>query len=65
MEGIADGGYWGSECIKGVFGQVLEFGGHRASRRIQIVKSSEAGRDEIVDVWDGTGGSSGPWDTYA
>jgi hypothetical protein len=65
LEGVAGGGYWGSECTKGVFGQVLEFGGRGASRGIQIVKSSEAGRDEVVDVRDGTGGSSRPWDTYA
>jgi hypothetical protein len=65
LEGVASGGYWGSDCAKGVFGQVLEFGGRGASRGIQIVESSEAGRDEVVDVRDGTGGSSRPRDMYA
>jgi hypothetical protein len=65
LEGIAGGGYWGSKCTKSVFGQVLEFGGHGASRRVQIVESGEAGRDKVVDVQYGTRGSSGPRDTYA
>jgi hypothetical protein len=65
LEGVAGGGYWGSECVKGVFDRILEFGGCGASRRIQIVESGEAGRDKIVDVRDETGGSSRPQDTYA
>jgi hypothetical protein len=32
---------------------------------VQVVKCGEARGNEIVDVWDGTGGSSGPQDTYA
>jgi hypothetical protein len=27
LEGVASGGYWGSECTKGVFDWVLEFRG--------------------------------------
>jgi hypothetical protein len=65
LKGIAGGGYWGCEGLKGVFGRVLEFGGRGASRRVQIIECGEARRDEIVDVRDGTGGSSGPQDTYA
>ena len=65
LEGVASGGYWGSECTKGVFDWVLEFGGRGALRGVQIVKGGEAGRDEVVDVRDGTGGSCRPWDTYA
>jgi hypothetical protein len=65
LEGVAGGGYWGSECTKGVFGQVLEFGGCGASCGIQIVESGKAGGNEIIDVRDGTGGSSRPQDTYA
>jgi hypothetical protein len=65
LKGIAGGGYWGREGPKGVFGRVLEFGGCGASHGVQIVECSEAGRDEVVDVRDGTGGGSGPRDTYA
>jgi hypothetical protein len=65
LKGVAGGGYWGSKCTKGVFGRVLEFGGCGASHGIQIVESGEAGRDEVIDVRDGTGGSSRPQDTYA
>jgi hypothetical protein len=65
LEGVAGGGYWGSDHTKGIFGRVLEFRGRGALRGVQIIESSEARRDEIVDVWNGTGGSSGPWDTYA
>jgi hypothetical protein len=65
LEGIARQVYGGSDCMKDVFGGVLEFGGHGASHRIQIVKSGEARRNEVVDVQDGTGGSHRPWDMYA
>ena len=65
MEGVAGGGYWGREGSKGVFGWVLEFGGGGAPGRVQVVECGEAGRDEVVDVRDGTGGGSGPRDTYA
>jgi hypothetical protein len=65
LEGISGGGYWGSECTKGVFGRVLEFGGCGALRGVQIVKGGEARKDEVIDVRDGTGGSCWPRDTYA
>jgi hypothetical protein len=65
LEGVTGGGYWGCEGSKSVFSRVLEFGGRGASRGVQIVECSEAGRDEVVDVRDGTGGGSGPRDTYA
>ena len=65
LEGVAGGGYWGREGSKGVFGRVLEFGGCGVPGRVQVVKCGEAGRDKIVDVQDGTRGSSGPQDTYA
>jgi hypothetical protein len=65
LEGVASGGYWGGDHAKGVFGRILKFGVRGALHRIQIVKSGEAGRDEVIDVWDGTGGSYRPRDTYA
>jgi hypothetical protein len=65
LEGVASGGYWRHEGPKGVFGQVLEFRGRGASRGVQIVECGEAGRDEVVDVRDGTRGGSRPRDTYA
>ena len=51
--------------MKSVLSQVLEFRGHRALCGIQIVESGEARRDKVVDVQDGTRGSSGPRDMYA
>jgi hypothetical protein len=65
LEGVASGGYWGREGSKGVFGWVLEFGGCGVPGRVQVVECGEAGRNKIVDVWNGTGGSGGPRDTYA
>jgi hypothetical protein len=65
LDGVAGGGYWGSDRAKGVFSGVLEFGGHGVLCGVQIIESSEARRDEIVDVWNGTRGSSRPWDMYA
>ena len=65
LEGVAGGGYWGREGSKGVFGRVLEFGGGGVPGRVQVVECGEARRDKIVDVWNGTGGSGGPRDTYA
>ena len=60
LEGVVGGGYWRCEGPKGVFGRVLEFGGRGALRGVQIVECGEAGRDEVVDIRDETGGSSGP-----
>ena len=34
LESVAGGGYWGREGTKGVFGRILEFGGHRVSRGV-------------------------------
>jgi hypothetical protein len=65
LEGVAGGGYWGSECAKGIFSWVLEFGGCWVSGGVQVVKCGEARGNKVVDVRDGTRGSSGPWDTYA
>ena len=65
LEGVAGGGYWGREGSKGVFGRVLKFGGCGVPGGVQIVESGEAGRDKVVDVRDGTRGSSRPRDTYA
>jgi hypothetical protein len=65
VEGVARQAYGGSDCTKGIFGRVLKFRGHRTSHRIQVVKSSKARRDKIVDVGDGTEGSNRPQDMYA
>ena len=65
LEGVTGGGYGGREGSKGVFGRVLEFGGCGVPGRVQVIECGEARRDKIVDVWNGTGGSGGPRDTYA
>jgi hypothetical protein len=65
LEGIAKCINWKGDCIKDAFDGVLKFRGHKVSHRVEIVKSSEARRDKIVNVEDKTRGNCRPWDMYA
>jgi hypothetical protein len=56
---------WRGYGPKDVFGRVLEFGGRRATDRKQVIKGSDALREDVVDVGSGTRGCGGPWNTYS
>jgi hypothetical protein len=63
VEGVAT--RWRGYGPKDVFGRVLEFGGRRATDGEQIIEGSDAGREDVIDVGQGTRGCGGPWDTYS
>jgi hypothetical protein len=51
--------------MKNIFGGVLEFGSRSALCRVEVVESSKARGNEIVNIGDKTGGSCRPQDMYA
>jgi hypothetical protein len=63
VEGVAT--RWRGYGPKDVFGRVLEFGGHRATDRKQIIKGGDTWWEEVVDIGRSTRGCCGPWDTYS
>jgi hypothetical protein len=63
VEGVAT--RWRGYGPKDVFGQVLEFGGRRATDGEQVIKGGDAWREDVVDVGRSTRGCCGPWDTYS
>jgi hypothetical protein len=59
------GARWRGYGPKDFFGRVLELGGRRATGREQVIKGSDAWREDVVDVGEDTRGCGGPWDTYS
>jgi hypothetical protein len=65
LKGVAKCVYWGGDCAKNIFSRILEFRGHKTLHKVEVVKSSKAGRNKVIDIWDETEDSCRPLDIYA